>query len=331
MPRSLRKFQPATSELEGRQLLTAGPGSHRSLARGDTVSFSGPAASGTPALVLQQDGTATVFLALNETQNRYRNAAPVQVLVETDPSSPAVGVNVGAVHQVVTVHKYVPNDPVIIPILPDAPNPGEVDVTLTITPINPRPNLKVGPPLHLKVLASEDMLPPTIESTQVTRTGVLVKFSKPMDPAGASNVNNFAVKTQGPWSGGGGMAGGYDDLLNPVFLVGSLFDKESSPPTPTYLRLKSAQYDPETQTVTLVPQRKIKPRGSLFSVTLRQPNGPGGRGSGSNHGPLLTDLSGRRVGGLSRSGSVPSGPVTPLLLSAPAQDGLATSPQEVTR
>ena len=89
-----------------------------------------------PAQVVgQQDGEATVWLTRSDNRGR------VQVQVKTDPSSPAVGVNVGAVDQTVTFANGQSGAAVTIPILSGAPNPGEVDVNLTITPIDRSPNV----------------------------------------------------------------------------------------------------------------------------------------------------------------------------------------------
>jgi hypothetical protein len=207
-------------------------------------------------------------------------------VVATDPSSPAVGVNVGAVHQTVTFDWNTPDAPVTVPILAGAPNPGEVDVTLTITPIDPPPNLKIGGPLHLRILASEDMLPPEIVSAQGTPQGIVLTFSKPMDPAGASNVNDYAVHAMSSSWGG---IGGYS--------FSSFFGNHSSGPSQPSVRLQSAQYDPATRTVTLVPKRKLNYDVAIFTVSDgHQAKVSGRRGHHSNLGQGLTDLRGRPIG-----------------------------------
>lgn len=296
MTRPMRAFRPWSSELEGRLLLTTRPGALRPFPRGDSVYFAGPTMTGAPELAMQREGSATVYLATNYAP-RAKPLPPFQVLVETDPSSPALGVNVGAVHQIITIGGGNSDTSVTIPIIAGAPNPGEVDVTLTITPVNSPPNFKVGPPLHLKVLASEDFLPPLMGTTRVTAKGIEVTFSKPMDPAGASDVNNYAVKVMGTSSGPAGLGSAYSPM-NFITSIPPLFGNGSSTPAPTVVRLKSAQYDPETLTVTLIPQRNRHYRADMISVSERQPNAPGGRRHGSDHGPLLTDLRGQRLGNM---------------------------------
>src|SRR5262249_39781385 len=81
----------------------------------------------------------------------------------------------------------------------------------------PPPTVEVGPPLHLKVLASEESPPPTMRGAHATAKGIVVGFSKPMDPAGASNVNNYAVK----WLGSGSGIGSHDADYSPANFIHS--------------------------------------------------------------------------------------------------------------
>ena len=91
-------------------------------------------------MVGQQDGVATVVLT------RSDNMGKLQVQVTTDPSSPGVGVNVGAVDQTVTFANGQIAAAVTVPILSGAPNPGEVDVNLNITSVDgSRPIITTGP------------------------------------------------------------------------------------------------------------------------------------------------------------------------------------------
>ena len=117
----------------------------------------------------------------------------MQVQVTTDPSSPAVGVNVGAVDQTVTFAAHQDSAAVTVPILAGEANPGEVDVTLTATPINPPIAIGSGS-LVLRVLASDASVPPKIIAEQGTPDSIVLAFNKPMDPAAASNVHNYTVR-----------------------------------------------------------------------------------------------------------------------------------------
>ena len=64
------------------------------------------------------------------TLSRSDTVGSLQVEVTTDPSSPYVGVNVGAVDQTVTFADGQSQATLTVPILAGAPNPGEVDVYL---------------------------------------------------------------------------------------------------------------------------------------------------------------------------------------------------------
>jgi hypothetical protein len=255
------------------------------------VGFAGAAMLGLPQVALQQDGTATVWLYRTVLKRGGEPVPPLQVVVATDPSSPAVGVNVGAVHQTVTFDGNNPDTSVTVPILSGAPNPGEVDVTLTITPLDPPPDLKVGGPMDLRILASENMLPPSIHGAWGTPQGIVLKFSKPMDPAGASNVNNYAVQSM---SSGRGGIGSYS--LSSLFT--SLLGNHSSHSSPPPVRLESAQYDAATQTVTLVPTRRLNYKAYMYAVRVgHQANVSGRREHHSNLGLGLTDLRGQPIDG----------------------------------
>src|SRR5262249_14278206 len=119
MCRPRREFRAECFVLEGRSLLAVLPHVHSH----PVVGFEGTMKLGTKELsqlVTQQDGEATVSLS------GYIDpgAGTLQVVVATDPSSPVVGVNVGAVDQTVTFTNGVSEATVKVPILADAPNPG---------------------------------------------------------------------------------------------------------------------------------------------------------------------------------------------------------------
>ena len=82
-----------------------------------------------------------------------------------------------------------------IPTNAGAPNPGEVDVNLTITPIDPPTGVTVqAGPLELRILAPDATTPPRIIGVAGTPDGIQLTFSKPMNPVQASNVRNYAVR-----------------------------------------------------------------------------------------------------------------------------------------
>ena len=210
--------------------------------------------------------------------------------MKTDPSSPAVGVNVGAVDQTVTFANGERGAAVIVPILSGAPNPGEVDVSLTITPLNDSPNVTVVGPLELRILASTT-IPPKIVSVTGKPQGIVLTFSKPMNPVEASNVKNYALRWKSIHS--------KYNLLGPAALLLPWSSLSSS--TSGSARLKSARYDPATNSVTLIPNGKLSRAllaGTQSSITVTQghPAKISGRpGKQSNVGPGLTDLEGNPI------------------------------------
>ena len=161
MRRPARQFRTLLSELEGRWLLSTAPAvTHAASAYWQTSIDFADLNGGSPnrqpiQVATQQDGAAIVKLGRYERPypSGYAKIWPPptmplqQVRVTTDPSSPAVGVNVAPVDQIVT---FAPNEydaSLSVPILAGAPNPGEVDVALTLTPIDPPPHFSTTGPL----------------------------------------------------------------------------------------------------------------------------------------------------------------------------------------
>jgi hypothetical protein len=302
MDRPLRAFQPAAVPLEGRILLAhvhkLPPAETTQATQYDgSVEFLGaPNSAGITQQVVQQGSEVTVWLQGNAD-------GPVQVIVATDPSSPAVGVNLPAVNQTVT---FGANNPthfthgqysVTVPTIAGAPNPGEVDVNLTITPIDPPPGFTVSGPLELRILAPDAKTPPRIIGAAGTPDGIELTFSKPMNSVQASNMHNYTVwatyhKPSNPF------LGFMDTLINiPAWLIfpeGGV----SPPPGPLATQkvpLRTAGYDPATNSVTLVPKRRLT-YGAMITVT----QGPSAKTSaplrhGSNPAQGLTDLEGNPI------------------------------------
>jgi hypothetical protein len=332
MDRPLRGFQPAALPLEGRILLArvhvplpppvapvavapvapvavavaVAPVAHA--ASLGAVGFLGtPSSAGITQQVVQQGGEATVWL------RGYTGGGPLQVQVATDPSSPAVGVNLPAVNQTVTIPGGLSFRKdgqsfasVTIPTNAGAPNPGEVDVNLTITPIDPPTGFTVqGGPLELRILAPDATTPPTIIGVAGTPDGIQLMFSKPMNPVQASNVRNYAVRETFT------TISGKDDFLHfiPIQSLyptpGPLGGERISTSTKS-VPLRSANYDPADFTVTLIPKRKLPALGSesgdspspspSFVVTPGSPaKTSAALRDGSSPAQGLTDLNGNAI------------------------------------
>ncbi len=131
-------------------------------------------------------------------------------------------------------------------------------------------------------------LPLTTVSAQTAPHAIVLTFSKPVNPAAASNVKNYAVH----WTTEHGK---YDSLG--VFSL--LMPWGSASSTSGSVRLKSAQYDPATQSVTLRLAGKSTYSGStVLTVTQGHPAKSSGRpGHQSNLGQGLTDLAGNPING----------------------------------
>ena len=275
-----RAFKAEACELEGRLLMAITLPPSPAQFVGFTV---GP---GYPTqFVTQQAGTATVTLSRSDTTGSLR------VEVTTDPSSPYVGVNAGAVDQTVTFADGQSLATLTVPIIAGAPNPGEVDVYLNMKALNPPApppgNYSPNPaPLDLKIVASDPTLPPKVVSELGTNQGIVLRFNKPMDPVGASNVNNYSVIWVNPWTT-------YTGFLK--FPESTLIVKP--------VQFESAQYDPATQTVTLIPKHPILYVSSTWSQVKRARRSVRTAHS-SNVAPGLTDLQGNPINADTTPGKV---------------------------
>jgi hypothetical protein len=334
MDRQLRGFQPAVRPLEGRILMArvhaplsptvaVAPVAIATVATSlGSVGFLGtPSSAGITQQVVQQGGEATVWLRRRSTDGSS------QVQVTTDPSSPAVGVNLPAVNQTVTFDEQSSSGgasfgSVTIPTNAGAPNPGEVDVNLTITSIDPPPGTTVqGQPLELRIMAPDATTPPRIIGAVGTPDGIQLMFSKPMNPVQASNVRNYAVRETSITTSG------KDDFLS--FIPIQTLSPAATGPiggerisiSAKSVPIRSANYDPADFTVTLIPKRKLTYSGSGSIVVT--PGSPAKNSAalrdGSSPAQGLTDLEGNAInqGGKPgkfwiylQSGYAPSGQVS---------------------
>ena len=115
-------------------------------------------------------------------------------------------------------------------------------------------------------MASDLTLPPKIVSVGTTSQGILLTFNKPMNPSGASDLNNYKVM----W---------VKATSNHTFLSSLGIDRSSV--EVRSVRLQSAQYDPATQSVMLIPKHRdfsniypgfaIQVQPAKTSVRSRQP------------------------------------------------------------
>jgi hypothetical protein len=181
---------------------------------------------------------------------------------------------------------------VTVPIIAGAPNPGAVDALLHLKPVNAtEPPGDLPPslvPLDLKIVASDPTLPPDVVSSFATNQGIVLSFNKPMDPVRASNVHNYSVFVVNPTATGGFL--GF--LSKTKYIVKSV-------------RFESAQYDPATQTVTLITKHPIL--GIDSSVTwdqVKRARRSVRTAHSSNVAPGLTDLQGNPINADTTPGKV---------------------------
>jgi hypothetical protein len=286
MRRRSHEFQAASFALEGRMLLAVGHALASAASKFVQFAPASGAATGlwgTPQteMVGQQDGVAYVKLARSGNMT-----GKVQVQVTTDPSSPAVGTNVGPVNQTVTFADAQSQAVVTVPIFAGAPNAGEVDVNLDITPVGKSSRVSTSGPLTLKILASDATLPPKIVSTTGTSQGIVLTFSKPMDPATASNVNNYAVRATRTSVKSSGLLGALNVLTFPFHTDNSGFGTSSSTSRP--VPIQAADYDPASNSVILVPKRRVNFSAGLIVTQAKA-------GAQSNPVQALTDIQGHPI------------------------------------
>lgn len=279
MPRPARAFTAESFALEGRLLLAVAPASTPT--NPPTVQFVGVTDSSAVfnipvQVVTQRAGKATVTL------ERSDAAGSLRVHVTTGASSPYVG----AVDRTVTFADGQKLATLIVPILSGAPNPGDVDVNLFVKPID-QASTGLGM-LDLRIVASDPKLPPKVVSIVASDHGILVSFNKPMNPVGASNVKNYPV---------------YSAIVVPSGILGGLFggSKLSVNPVP----LRSAEYDPATQSVALIPKQRNLHLTIGWEVSqLKRLRTSARPGHPSNGAQGLTDLQGNPVNGDTTPGMV---------------------------
>jgi hypothetical protein len=120
---------------------------------------------------------------------------------------------------------------------------------------------------------------PTVTAANVTRAGLVMTFNEPMDPATVANVRNYTVQdtTLRPLNAG-------DLVTGALYQVGIRPTGHRRGP----VRLRAADYDPATLSVTLVPVKPLK-KGDVYTVNGRTTVETSPHGSSAQP---LTDLAG---------------------------------------
>lgn len=217
----------------------------------------------------QADPTATIAVT------RASALGPLEVRVRTDPS-PAAGRNYQAIDARLTFADGETTRTVEVPLVAGAPNPGEIAVGLRLQPLTngwtapdgrPDPSLPPRiadrdplPPATLRIVGRPEVTPPQVVATQLDRDGLTLTFSEPMDPARARDRRNYVV---------------VESRTERDTWVGWVASPLGSHSTNRLDRvpIRSAVYDPATNSVTLVPARPLNAEAqyAVTSPRLAQP------------------------------------------------------------
>ena len=271
-----RGSRPGLETLEGRALLSGGTAPGRA---GQTIGL-----ANLQPVYSQADSAITLTVV---------RAAPafgsIQVEVSTSKSlkgagSALAGVQYQAVDQVVTFGRGETSKTLSIPIIVGASNPGQVTVNVGVIPLTPNVVNRVDATIQID--RNGDFTPPRIVSTRLISTslapeGLALTFSKPMDPASVTRLAAYRVTNISARVNPGAFSA--NDA------VWSLFGGKSRRALSTIepvVPLKSAAYDPSTNTVILIPSRPIAASG-LFLV----------ESSGASSATSLRDKSGNNMTG----------------------------------
>ncbi|MDR3632304.1 MAG: Calx-beta domain-containing protein [Isosphaeraceae bacterium] len=190
--------------------------------------------------LIRSDGTKGTANQTTETADLTVGGGTATPGVDYEPVSTTVTFGPGQTTQTV-----------VVPILSD-PGTGTKIVHMTIAQSSVTPE---GSAAYLSIMHGPDNTPPQIRSTNLLTsrglvTGFQITFSKPMDVAEATNVNNYLVD-------------------NPKALRRV---SGTSVTTATPIAIQSASYNASTNTVTLVPAGRVRkaPYFELESTQLAQ-------------------------------------------------------------
>jgi hypothetical protein len=156
------------------------------------------------------------------------------------------------VSETITFPAGVRSETVSIPVNSGAANPGLVPIDLSVTSSSPRVNSGLDTIYLISGPAALPRTPTKITSARLIFQGksasaIAITFSGPMSPASVENVRNYDVYTG---SDGVSPAGAVAGVL--AFLGGEASGRSVTVP------LKTAQYDPTTNTVTLIPSKPLR-------------------------------------------------------------------------
>ena len=204
------------------------------------------------------------------------------------------------VHQSITFPAGQSTETVAVPINSGAPNPGLVPIQLAVTSSVRQVKGSSG---TVYLASSADAIPPSIIGVQRVAGGIAVTFSKPMDPATAGNIHNYAVK----------FSPTQNFSLENLYGIGLVQTLDNSTKT---IPLRRATYNPATNTVLLVATEQL---GSKGSYKISNPASLLAKKARPSNARPLTDLEGNVLdqGGSGGAFSITIGKGKPFAAVAP--------------
>ncbi len=261
------RLRPRLESLEDRMLLSAVNALAASVV--ETFNFVAPGSktSGVHAVASQQAASVTLTLQRSNPYNSIQvevatgpipgpstpvgSAQPevptissAQPVVQPSTSVPSAqpGVQYQPVDETITFPRGVTSEPVTIPIVAGAANPGLLSFEVSATQLGVKSRNPLGPaPATEDVFLAENMSAPVprIDGVHMVLSGgrvsgFVLHFSLPMDPASVQNRNAYSLQDNTAHVHSGG-----------------LFGPEPGITYNTVVRVKRATYDPSTNTMDL--------------------------------------------------------------------------------
>jgi hypothetical protein len=256
-------LRPRLEPLESRMLLSTAKSTTPPVAEALNFVVSGTTTSGVHAVASQQDSSVRLTLQRGEPGQKTGGSIQVEVATGpiTTPSTPIPSAQPGVQYQpvveTVTFPPGVSSEPVTIPIVAGAANPGMVsfEVAATQLGVTTQPYSSYGQATEDVFLTQDINAPvPRITGAHMVLNGhrtsdFVLQFSMPMDPASVQNVNEYGLSDityhQHNTNGFVGW------LLQGIFP----YNSSSSP-----VVLKTATYNPSTNTVDLHLAKSVDAR-----------------------------------------------------------------------
>jgi hypothetical protein len=305
-----RRVRPQVEDLEGRKLLSGG-GAARLQNSQNTQYIS----ILTPGTYVSQQVSGFDVTIHRAPSNGPHNPADVPVTVRFTatlasmlPGGAPVALPASAGGTFTPVDETLPfpagvtDETVHNPVNSGAPNPGMVPIALSISPVTPGISLDStveDPSTVVYLVTGPSALPPTpVGMTNAhlivhgkTASGISITFSGPMSTASVEDVRNYSVSKQGS------MQNGWD-----FFYMQPVSNRRF-----TSIPLKAAQYDPATNTVTLIPRKSLR-ASAVYEIHNASPRTQRNTLTDLQGDPVLGGYSSPGIGGRALAGLMTTQP-----------------------